>query len=209
MTITFSRVALTTLAVTATTLSLSTVANAQSPVANDIADARECVDANNVWVYVEYGEDSEKEPEGACATEFTDGVVALESAGFKLTFKESEMGKYMTGINGVVPDWDETQTYWSYYSGEVADDYSVDYTYYQVGASSSKPKGGTVEAWVVGTGAETPALTTLPETPAATGSSEDGGWIAVIAGLLALIGGGVAALYQGLITIPGLVLPKF
>lgn len=209
MTITFSRVALTTLAVTATTLSLSTVANAQSPVANDIADARECVDANNVWVYVEYGEDSEKEPEGACATEFTDGVVALQSAGFKLTFKESEMGKYMTGINGVVPDWDETQTYWSYYSGEVADDYSVDYTYYQVGASDSRPEGGTVEAWVVGTGEETPALETLPETPAATGSSEDGGWIAVIAGLLALIGGGVAALYQGLITIPGLVLPKF
>lgn len=68
MTITFSRVALTTLAVTATTLSLSTAAKAQSPVANDIADARECVDANNVWVYVEYGEDSEKEPEGACAT---------------------------------------------------------------------------------------------------------------------------------------------
>ncbi|GFK17904.1 hypothetical protein [Corynebacterium glutamicum] len=209
MTITFSRVALATLAATATALSLSTVANAQSPVANDIADARECVDANNVWVYVEYGEDSEKEPEGACATEFTDGVVALESAGFKLTFKESEMGKYMTGINGVVPDWDETQTYWSYYSGEVADDYSVDYTYYQVGASDSRPEGGTVEAWVVGTGEETPALETLPETPAATGSSEDGGWIAVIAGLLALIGGGVAALYQGLITIPGLVLPKF
>lgn len=209
MTITFSRVALTTLAVTATTLSLSTVANAQSPVANDIADARECVDADNVWVYVEYGEDSEKEPEGACATEFTDGVVALESAGFVPTFNESEFGKYLTGINGVVPVWADTQTYWAYSTGEVADDYSVDYTYYQVGASSSKPKGGTVEAWVVGTGAETPALTTLPETPVATGSSEDGGWIAVIAGLLALIGGGVAALYQGLITIPGLVLPKF
>lgn len=209
MTITFSRVALATLAATATALSLSTVANAQSPVANDIADARECVDANNVWVYVEYGEDSEKEPEGACATEFTDGVVALESAGFELTFEDSEFGKYLTGINGVVPDWDETQTYWSYYSGEVADDYSVDYTYYQVGASDSRPEGGTVEAWVVGTGEETPALETLPETPAATGSSEDGGWIAVIAGLLALIGGGVAALYQGLITIPGLVLPKF
>ena len=209
MTITFSRVALTTLAVTATTLSLSTAANAQSPVANDIADARECVDANNVWVYVEYGEDSEKEPEGACATEFTDGAVALVSAGFELTFEDSEFGKYMTGINGVAPEWDERELYWVYSSGEVADDYSVDYTYYQVGASNSEPEGGTVEAWVVGTGEETPALETLPETPAATGSSEDGGWIAVIAGLLALIGGGVAALYQGLITIPGLVLPKF
>lgn len=209
MTITFSRVALATLAATATALSLSTVANAQSPVANDIADARECVDANNVWVYVEYGEDSEKEPEGACATEFTDGAVALKSAGFELTFEDSEFGKYLTGINGVAPDWDETETYWSYYSGEVADDYSVDYTYYQVGASNSEPEGGTVEAWVVGTGEETPALETLAEIPAATGSSEDGGWIAVIAGLLALIGGGVAALYQGLITIPGLVLPKF
>ncbi|HJE10311.1 MAG TPA: hypothetical protein K8W18_03090 [Corynebacterium glutamicum] len=209
MTITFSRVALTTLAVTATTLSLSTAANAQSPVANDIADARECVDANNVWVYVEYGEDSEKEPEGACATEFTDGAVALVSAGFELTFEDSEFGKYMTGINGVAPEWDERELYWVYSSGEVADDYSVDYTYYQVGASNSEPEGGTVEAWIVGTSSDKPALTTLPETPAATGSSEDGGWIAVIAGLLALIGGGVAALYQGLITIPGLVLPKF
>ncbi|AKF26579.1 hypothetical protein YH66_02945 [[Brevibacterium] flavum] len=209
MTITFSRVALTTLAVTATTLSLSTAANAQSPVANDIADARECVDANNVWVYVEYGEDSEKEPEGACATEFTDGAVALESAGFLPTFNETEFGKYLTSINDVAPEWDERELYWVYSSGEVADDYSVDYTYYQVGASDSRPEGGTVEAWVVGTSSDKPALTTLAETPAATGSSEDGGWIAVIAGLLALIGGGVAALYQGLITIPGLVLPKF
>lgn len=210
MTITFSRVALTTLAVTATTLSLSTAANAQSSLLDKTLDARQCVDADNVWVYVEYGEDSEKEPEGACATEFTDGVVALESAGFKLTFDTNpELGKYLTGINGVVPVWADTQTYWAYSTGEVADDYSVDYTYYQVGASNSEPEGGTVEAWVVGTGAETPALTTLPETPAATGSSEDGGWIAVIAGLLALIGGGFAALYQGLITIPGLVLPKF
>lgn len=208
MTITFSRVALTTLAVTATTLSLSTAANAQSSLLDKTLDARQCIDADNVWVSVDYGADSEKEPEGACATEFTDGVVALESAGFKLTFKESEMGKYMTGINGVVPDWDETQTYWSYYSGEVADDYSVDYTYYQVGASDSRPESGTVEAWVVGDGSALEP-TTLAETPAATGSSEDGGWIAVIAGLLALIGGGVAALYQGLITIPGLVLPKF
>lgn len=209
MTITFSRVALTTLAVTATTLSLSTAANAQSSLLDKTLDARQCIDADNVWVSVDYGADSEKEPEGACATEFTDGAVALESAGFELTFEDSEFGKYLTGINGVAPDWDETQTYWSYYSGEVADDYSVDYTYYQVGASDSRPEGGTVEAWVVGTGEETPALETLPETPAATGSSEDGGWIAVIAGLLALIGGGVAALYQGLITIPGLVLPKF
>ncbi|ANR61608.1 hypothetical protein C627_03110 [Corynebacterium glutamicum ZL-6] len=208
MTITFSRVALTTLAVTATTLSLSTAANAQSSLLDKTLDARQCIDADNVWVSVDYGADSEKEPEGACATEFTDGVVALESAGFKLTFKESEMGKYMTGINGVVPDWVETGTYWSYYSGEVADDYSVDYTYYQVGASDSRPEGGTVEVWVVGDGSALEP-TTLPETPAATGSSEDGGWIAVIAGLLALIGGGVAALYQGLITIPGLVLPKF
>ena len=115
----------------------------------------------------------------------------------------------MTGINGVAPEWDERELYWVYSSGEVADDLSVDYTYYEVGASYARPEAGTVEAWVVGTGKETPALTTLAETPAATGSSADGGWIAVIAGLLALIGGGVAALYQGLITIPGLVLPKF
>ncbi|MFW8624195.1 hypothetical protein ACOI1A_09655, partial [Corynebacterium glutamicum] len=38
--------------------------------------------------------------------------------------------------------------------------------------------------------------------------SEKDGWIAVIVGLLALIGGGIAVLFQGLITIPGLVLPK-
>lgn len=74
----------------------------------------------------------------------------------------------MTGINGVAPEWDERELYWVYSSGEVADDLSVDYTYYEVGASYARPEAGTVEAWVVGTGKETPALTTLAETPAAT-----------------------------------------
>nr|WP_231910849.1 hypothetical protein [Corynebacterium suranareeae] len=211
LTTTFSRVALTSLAVAATTLSLSTAANAQSSDYGTFEkplDARECVDAGNVWVYVEYGADVDKEPEGACATEFTDGVVALESAGFVLTWEEFPFGKMMTGINGVVPVWEETETYWVYSTGEVADDYSVTYEYNSDGASDAHPEPGTVEAWVVGTGAETPALEVLPETPA-PGSSENGGWIAAIAGLLALIGGGIAALFQGLITIPGLVLPQF
>ncbi len=208
MTITFSRVALTTLAVTATTLSLSTVANAQSPVANDITDARECVDADNVWVSVDYGADSEKAPEGGCATDLTNGLTALESAGFDVETSEFPFGKQIDSINGVAPDWDETKTFWSFFIGDVDEDYNVEYSFSDFGAESTTPEPGSVEAWVVGDGSALEP-TTLPETPAATGSSEDGGWIAVIAGLLALIGGGVAALYQGLITIPGLVLPKF
>ncbi|AGN18228.1 hypothetical protein J433_13187 [Corynebacterium glutamicum MT] len=208
MTITFSRVALTTLAVTATTLSLSTAANAQSSLLDETLDARQCVDADNVWVYVEYGEDSEKEPEGGCATDLTNGLTALKSAGFDVVTSDSSLGKMINSINGVAPDWEETGTYWSYFIGDVDEDYNVEYSFSNYGAEGTIPEPGSVEAWVVGDGSPLEA-TTLPETPAATGSSEDGGWIAVIAGLLALIGGGVAALYQGLITIPGLVLPKF
>lgn len=208
MTITFSRVALTTLAVTATTLSLSTVANAQSAVANDITDARECVDANSVWVSVDYGADSDKAPEGGCATDLTNGLTALESAGFDVETTEFPFGKQIDSINGVAPVWEETETYWSFFIGDVDEDYNVEYSFSEYGAEDTIPEPGSVEAWVVGDGSPLEP-TTLPETPAATGSSADGGWIAVIAGLLALIGGGVAALYQGLITIPGLVLPKF
>ncbi|MFW8624194.1 hypothetical protein ACOI1A_09650, partial [Corynebacterium glutamicum] len=162
MTITFSRVALATLAATATALSLSVFANAEQVNDEDSVDARQCIDANNVWVYVEYGEDSEKEPEGACATNFATGFDALESAGFQLDYDQYDFGRFLTGINGVSPDFHESGTYWSYFSGEVADDYSVEYSYYSVGASTSEPQGGSVEAWVVGTGQENPALDILP-----------------------------------------------
>ena len=208
MTITFSRVALTTLAVTATTLSLSTAANAQSSLLDKTLDARECVDANSVWVSVDYGADFDKAPEGGCATDLTSGLTALESAGFVVETIERSFGKEIKTINGVTPDWDETETFWSFFIGDVDEDYNVEYSFSDFGAEGTIPEPGSVEAWVVGDGSPLEP-TTLPETPAATGSSEDGGWIAAIVGLLALIGGGVAALYQGLITIPDLVLPKF
>lgn len=209
MTTSFSRVAVTSLALIATTTTLAPAAHAQSSVRENLVDSRQCVAAGNVWVYVEFGADSEKDPEGGCAIEFTDGLVALESAGFAPETIDSEYGKMLTGINGVIPVWEDNQTYWSYFTGDVAEDYSVSYDYSMVGASASQPKGGSVEAWVVGTGVERPALDTLPETPLVAGSSEQTGWITAIAGLLALIGSGVVALYQGLITIPGVVLPKF
>lgn len=217
-----NRVATAVIATAAMSLALLPVAQAA-----DVSTARACVDADNVWVHLDFGIESDKSPAGGCATEFTDGLVALQSAGFDVEYDEGGFGAFITGIEGVTPIWEENQTYWSYWSGEVAEDYSVTYEYSQVGASSARPAPGSVEAWVVtdswGDEGE-PSLIELPEPPVeeepevptppagddVSGSSDNVEFFAVIAGILALVGGGLAALFSipGF-SIPGFVLPKF
>ena len=199
MNTTTRRMATTLVAATATTLALLPVAQAA-----EFTTARDCVDADNVWVYVEYGEDSEKEPTGACATEFGNGFEALESAGFEVTYSESEFGRFLTGIDGVAPTWTpENPIFWSYWNGTVAENYTIAYEAYQVGASISTPEAGSVEAWSVSDGSVAPALTQLPapdEVSSSVGSSQGG----VLGGLLGMLGGFFAALQSGLLSILGL-----
>lgn len=197
--ITTTRLATAVVAATATTLALVPVANA-----TDVGAARACVDADNVWVYVEYGEDADKAPKGGCATDFTTGLVAIKSAGFDVDIIDSTFGAYVESIDGVTPVWSEDNpVYWSYWTGAVADDYAVDYESYMVGASSSTPEAGSVEAWVASDGSTAPALDQLPEptrVPVA-GSSEVG----VFGGLLGALGGVFASLRAGLLSVLGLL----
>lgn len=199
MIITTRHMATTLVAATATTLALIPAVQA-----TEIAEARSCIDADNVWVYVEYGGDSTKDPKGACATEFSNGLEALDSAGFDITYSESDFGRFVTGIDGVAPVWSqESPLYWSYWDGAVADDYTVTYEAYMVGGSASVPEPGSVEAWSVGDGSVAPALTQLPEAAkdgSAAGSSETG----LLAGLFGLLGGVFTALQSGLLAVLGL-----
>lgn len=207
--ITTNRVATAIMATATTTLALIPIAQAA-----EITTARACVDADNVWVQVDFGTESDQPSKGGCATEFTDGLTALESAGFDVDYIDSEYGAMLQGIEGVAPVWTEDNpVYWSYWSGAVAADYSVNYEAYMVGASGSTPEAGSVEAWVAADGSVEPSLTDLPATSeddeGISGSSENAGIFAVIAGILALLGGGLAALFTipGF-SIPGTVLPK-
>lgn len=207
LSISFPRTATATLAAAATTISLfSAVPTAHALDSSSIDNAADCLEVNNVWVYVEYGADTDKNSKGACATEFDTGFEALESAGFVAKYDQFEFGRFLKGIDGVVPVWEETGTYWNNYSGTVAADNTVSYEYAIVGGDDTTPAPGSVEAWVVSDGTVDPALTAIPVAP--TGSSESNGIFALIAGVFAVVGGAVAALYSGLISIPGLVLPK-
>lgn len=197
--ITTTRMATAVVAATATTLALVPVASA-----TDVGAARACVDADNVWVYVEYGEDSDKAPKGGCATDFTTGLVAIESAGFDVDIIDSTFGSYVESIDGVTPVWSEDNpVYWSYWTGAVADDYSVDYESYMVGASTSTPEAGSVEAWVVGDGSVAPALDQLP-VPVEVSSSVGSSGAGILGGLLGMLGGVFAALQSGVLSLLGL-----
>lgn len=127
--------------------------------------ARTCVDAEYVWVWVEY--DGHKDPRGGCATEFATGYDALISAGFELQHGPlGEYGVFIDGIDGVVADFNIDGKFWSYWDGTVnPQSYAVNYAFYPVGASSSTPEPGSVESWVLGSG-KPPVQTVLPEDPA-------------------------------------------
>lgn len=159
-----SRSAALLLASAAASLTLAPASLAATPVSeNSPTAARDCIENGNVWVNVDF---SEAETEGGCATEFSTGAEALESAGFKLNLGEGDMNGFVVGINDVIPVWDETQTYWGSWNGTVNEDETITYEYYQVGAFESQPKPGTIEAWSVGDGNQQPNLQEILEASA-------------------------------------------
>lgn len=104
-------------------------ANAQA------ADA--CLAANNVWVLVQ---DETGEQTGGCATEFSTGLQALQSAGFTVTGDS-----FITAIDGH-PAATSSTHFWSYWNGDPAGD-DIAWSFAQVGAAVSTPQAGTVEGW--------------------------------------------------------------
>ncbi|MGA4670171.1 FG-GAP-like repeat-containing protein [Propionibacteriaceae bacterium Y1923] len=113
-----------------------TVARAETPITPANAQAAEaCLAADNVWVVVE---DQTGKQTGGCATEFTNGRVALISAGFTVTGTD-----FIESINGHPV---AANHFWSYWNGEV-DGNTIDWTFSQVGATLSTPQPGTVEGW--------------------------------------------------------------
>ncbi|MDO4762113.1 MAG: hypothetical protein Q4A31_09365 [Corynebacterium sp.] len=150
--------------------------------------------ANNVWVVVDDGNDTTKD--GGCVTKFDNGIEALKSAGFEITTKEhKQFGLILVGINGVVPNYDVDKTFWAYWYREVNEDLTINYEFAQLGASSNKPKPGSVEGWVVGDGKTKPSLAKVVK-PADKSSSEKAvGPVAIVLGILALLGGIGAAIH--------------
>lgn len=200
-----SRSAISLVAATAATLILAPAALAAPGSASTVpTNARDCVEAKLVWVNVDFDKDTTK---GGCATEFTTGAKALESAGFKLNVGTGNMAGFLLGIDDVTPNWDETKTYWGSWNGTVNSDDSVNYTYYQVGAFESAPKAGSIEAWSVGDGTQQPSLQKLPAAAVDNNASSENkavlGIAGAIAAILAVIGGVLAALHAGVFTVPG------
>lgn len=105
--------------------------------------AQQCLAANNVWVSVEVNPENVW---GGCATEFTTGLVALKSAGFDVTGTG-----FITKINSYPATANINTAYWAYWQGTVstptAGSPTVSWNYSNLGATSSAPKAGTVEAW--------------------------------------------------------------
>lgn len=196
----------------ATLVALTASAAALTPAVAQAAEvpttASECVKADKVWVEIETGDAATST--GGCATEFATGIDALKSAatnaGFSVDSLESSYGEYVTGINGVSPEWSESNpVYWSYFNGTVGDNGKVSWVYNATGASNSAPQAGSVEGWKVGDGKTVPALSTVAAPSAATGSSSGFGVFGAFAALLALITGILATLGN-----PGIViLPRF
>lgn len=204
-----TRSALSLLAATAATVTVAPAALAAG--SSTPTNARDCVEADLVWVSVDFDDSTNK---GGCATEFGSGAEALESAGFTPNFGSGNKEGFLVGINDVIPVWEETQTYWGSWYGTVAADGSIAYNYYQVGALQSEPKPGSIEAWSVGDGSQQPSLKQLPDASQEGPSSSSDkslvtGIAAVIAAILAVAGGIFAAVNAGLVNIPGLANLRF
>ena len=97
---------------------------------------RACLDDNNVWVVVEFDD----ETKNACASEFATGLQALESAGF--TAVTSEDG-FLTTIDAE-PSTPEAEDWWAYAH---ADAELSAWEFYEMGAGESQPVAGSIEGW--------------------------------------------------------------
>lgn len=98
--------------------------------------AATCVEANNVWVLVQFDDTTE----GGCATEFATGLEALASAGF--TAEASEAG-FVNTVNGE-PAERGAEDWWAYAH---SDDANAAWAFYLVGAKDSEPVAGSIEGW--------------------------------------------------------------
>lgn len=92
-----------------------------------------------------------------CVGTPTNGVEALENAGIDIGFDDGGMICTLGGHPEECPATFDG-SYWSYYHGSPGEEYD----YYEVGADSSEPKGGTIEAWCYAT-AETDSECTPPQ----------------------------------------------
>ena len=97
---------------------------------------QKCLDEDSVWVVVEFDDDTK----GACASEFSTGLQALESAGF--TAVASDDG-FLTTIDAQ-PATAGAEDWWSYAH---ADADLAEWEFYEVGAKDSQPVAGSIEGW--------------------------------------------------------------
>lgn len=122
---------------TAAALILTALAPIPSANAEAFPEATGCLAAGNVWVLVERDTGAQA---GGCATEFGDGLEALQSAGFTVNHSDG----FITHIGGH-PTGAADQMYWSYW--QLGTGAAAQWQYSQLGAALSSPEPGTVEGW--------------------------------------------------------------
>lgn len=155
------------------------------------AESDDCVAAGNVWVVVEHDDATI----GGCATEFGDGLEALNSAGIPYAAD----GGFMTTIDGQ-PQVAGAEDWWSYWSAAPAEDGALAWESYPVGATDARPEAGSVEGWRLAHSftedAPPPSIQQLSEAPGATvaedgsaaeASEEGGGMMALLIGAGVLV----------------------
>lgn len=105
-----------------------------------------CLSADKVWLLVV--SDTSKVLANECVGTPANGEAALKDAGLKLGFDSSQ---FICSINGIPEQcptsFTATTPFWNYYQGKPG----AEYTFSQVGASQSKPTGGSIEAWCFST----------------------------------------------------------
>ncbi|MDO4413100.1 leucine-rich repeat domain-containing protein [Cutibacterium sp.] len=110
-------------------------------------EAQKCINQNHVFVYAER---DDGHVDTGCASEFSNGVEALKSAGFDLggTDYGGDLGTFVDTINGYPENPDMFYAYWGYFHAQPAGkDTEAKWEYSQLGASSYHPKPGSIEAW--------------------------------------------------------------
>lgn len=132
------------------------------------SDAAACLASGKVWVVVQ----SPSGTQGGCASDFSDGLTALKSAGFTV----NDMGGgFVCQINQQPAECSWEPLWWSYWHRTPAGSGWADWEFSGDMASAYEPQPGTVEGWslvpVSGTltpPAFTPPKVTPPSTPTPT-----------------------------------------
>jgi len=129
-------------------LMTATAVAALSTVASTSPSQAAAPSCAGAWVVVQPEADAAT-ASVACATEATDGVVALRSAGFTAVGSD-----FITQINGLPKNPDFTKNggvYWAFCTAEVdaATGGIGTWTYSQVAADKSKPAAGSATGWLL------------------------------------------------------------